>query len=235
MPPAKKKSKDGPDPEPRLPTRARILNESMRLFAEQGYTATTVAKIEEAAGLSPGSGALYRHFASKQEILIAGFADARARIEANRAASNLVVPVAALPADDHELTGQLRLTFDLVHLGMESIKTMLLAQMRGGADLPSEVHDAINHWLTESLNLAATNMRTRRTIAGSAKPAVDPLADAYILMAPLIWAKVIEWNSGSLPAGLTGARIRESWVRHWVAIAGERGDRSALSPKRRSQ
>jgi len=44
----------------------------MRLFGERGYAATSVAQIEEAAGLSPGSGSLYKHFRSKQELLEAG-------------------------------------------------------------------------------------------------------------------------------------------------------------------
>lgn len=53
-------------------TRDRILTEAMRLFGEQGYGATTIAEIEAAAGLRPGSGGLYRHFCSKQEILETG-------------------------------------------------------------------------------------------------------------------------------------------------------------------
>jgi AcrR family transcriptional regulator len=44
----------------------------MRLFGEQGYHATSVAQIEEAAGLSPGSGSLYKHFPSKEALLTAG-------------------------------------------------------------------------------------------------------------------------------------------------------------------
>jgi AcrR family transcriptional regulator len=44
----------------------------MRLFGEQGYAKTTIAEIERAAGLSPGSGALYRHFPSKEELLAEG-------------------------------------------------------------------------------------------------------------------------------------------------------------------
>lgn len=52
--------------------RERILSEGMRLFGEQGYAATSVAQIEEAAGLSPGSGSLYKHFRSKKELLAAG-------------------------------------------------------------------------------------------------------------------------------------------------------------------
>jgi AcrR family transcriptional regulator len=53
-------------------TRQRIVTEAMRLFGEQGYAATTIAEIEAAAGLSPGSGSLYRHFPSKRALLAEG-------------------------------------------------------------------------------------------------------------------------------------------------------------------
>lgn len=46
-----------------------MLTEGLRLFGERGYAATSVAQIEAAAGLSPGSGSLYKHFRSKEELL----------------------------------------------------------------------------------------------------------------------------------------------------------------------
>jgi AcrR family transcriptional regulator len=52
-------------------TRERIVSEALRLFAERGYAATSVAEIEAASGLSPGAGGLYRHFRSKEEVLAA--------------------------------------------------------------------------------------------------------------------------------------------------------------------
>src|SRR3981189_1918089 len=54
------------------PTRERLVPEAMRLFGDQGYQATSVSQIEAAAGLAPGSGALYHHFKSKEELLNAG-------------------------------------------------------------------------------------------------------------------------------------------------------------------
>lgn len=54
------------------PTKERLITEAMRLFGEQGYQATSVAQIEAAAGLAPGSGALYHHFKSKEALLDAG-------------------------------------------------------------------------------------------------------------------------------------------------------------------
>jgi AcrR family transcriptional regulator len=62
-----------------MPTRERIVHEAMALFGEQGYSATTIAQIEAAAGLSPGSGGLYKHFRSKEAVLAAGVRD---RVEA---------------------------------------------------------------------------------------------------------------------------------------------------------
>ncbi|MCG5219897.1 TetR/AcrR family transcriptional regulator [Streptosporangium sp. KLBMP 9127] len=60
-------------------TRERIVDEALRLFADRGYAATSVAEIEAAAGLSPGAGGLYRHFKSKYEVLAAAVNEHAAR------------------------------------------------------------------------------------------------------------------------------------------------------------
>ncbi|WP_433661498.1 TetR/AcrR family transcriptional regulator [Nocardia sp. CA-128927] len=51
-------------------TRDRVIEAALRLFGEQGFARTTVTQIERAAGLSGGSGAMYRHFRSKDELLV---------------------------------------------------------------------------------------------------------------------------------------------------------------------
>lgn len=53
-------------------TKDRIVTEAMHLFGRQGYRATSITQIEAAAGLAPGSGALYHHFKSKEALLEAG-------------------------------------------------------------------------------------------------------------------------------------------------------------------
>jgi AcrR family transcriptional regulator len=53
-------------------TRERLITEAMRLFSAKGFEATSVSQIEAAAGLAFGSGALYRHFKSKDALLDAG-------------------------------------------------------------------------------------------------------------------------------------------------------------------
>lgn len=54
------------------PTRERLVSEAMRLFSTRGFEATSVSQIESAAGLAPGSGAMYHHFKSKEALLNAG-------------------------------------------------------------------------------------------------------------------------------------------------------------------
>ncbi|HEY1829236.1 MAG TPA: TetR/AcrR family transcriptional regulator [Acidimicrobiales bacterium] len=66
------------------PTKERIIDEAMRLFGQQGYRGTSVAQIEQAAGLTPGAGGLYHHFTSKEQLLAAGIERHLARLDALR-------------------------------------------------------------------------------------------------------------------------------------------------------
>jgi AcrR family transcriptional regulator len=227
------KSKPTPEPaqpadEPTIKTRDRVLQHAMHLFAQQGYEATTVAQIEAASGLSAGSGAMYRHFKSKQDILIAGVADIRARIEANRAAAKVIGTVSAKPKSDVELTQQLRFMHALTLRGMESSRDLMLIMMRGGTALPTEIRHGIEDWLSESMLLTAKNLTSQGAFTGYPKLETDPVAAAYVLMAPLMWSKVLEWNQG-LPANLTHERIGEAWIAMMVGMTGEQGDRSGLN------
>ena len=74
-------------------TRDRIVDEAMRLFGERGYRATSVAKIEAAAGLTPGAGGLYRHFTSKEALLAAGIERQLARLDALREIRRVLIPL----------------------------------------------------------------------------------------------------------------------------------------------
>lgn len=65
-----------PNPELRRSREEAVLGAAMRLFAEKGLRQTTMKDICEAAAISPG--ALYRYFASKEDIILA-IADLEAR------------------------------------------------------------------------------------------------------------------------------------------------------------
>jgi AcrR family transcriptional regulator len=55
---------------PKVNTRDRIMQAALKLFVEQGYQKTSIARIETEAGLAPRAGAFYRHFESKQALLV---------------------------------------------------------------------------------------------------------------------------------------------------------------------
>lgn len=63
--PARKRGRDG------QATRERIFREALKLFARKGYDATSIRDIATAVGVADA--ALYRHFASKDEIASAIF------------------------------------------------------------------------------------------------------------------------------------------------------------------
>src|SRR5262249_47567343 len=72
-----------PTPAPRLRAeakRARILDASMRAFAERGYHATRIEDI--ASELSIAKGSVFQHFGSKDGLFLAGFKKAVASFPA---------------------------------------------------------------------------------------------------------------------------------------------------------
>jgi AcrR family transcriptional regulator len=104
------------------PTRERILDEAMRLFSEHGYAATSIAKIEAAAGLTPGAGGLYHHFASKEAVLAAGIERQLSRLAALREIRQVLGTLEDLKA---ELT--LTARYILAELDSESELLRILA------------------------------------------------------------------------------------------------------------
>jgi AcrR family transcriptional regulator len=101
-------------------TRERIVSEALRLFAERGYAATSVAEIEAASGLSPGAGGLYRHFRSKEEVLAAAI-----REHITRTSDQITATFQhAVVLQDRPLVERLRLT-----------ATVGMGKMREEADL----------------------------------------------------------------------------------------------------
>jgi AcrR family transcriptional regulator len=103
-------------------TRERIVDEAMRLFSQNGYAATSIAKIEAAAGLTPGAGGIYHHFASKEAVLAAGIERQLARLGALREIRHVLGSLGDLKA---ELT--LTARYVLTELDHESELLRILA------------------------------------------------------------------------------------------------------------
>lgn len=136
-------------------TRERIVAEALRLFAERGYAATSVAEIEAASGLSPGAGGLYRHFRSKEEVLAAAVREHIARTAAQIAASQRAAAV-----EEQSLTGRLKLAAsaglvkmreeaDLIRVLFRDLDKFphLITEVREGIVNP--LYDTIAKWLSD--------------------------------------------------------------------------------------
>jgi AcrR family transcriptional regulator len=103
-------------------TRGVILRESLVLFAERGYGATTVRDIAERVGILSGS--LYAHFPSKEEILTQivemGMTEHRRTLHA---------AVAAIPSDPKAQLIALMRTHVEFHAHYRTLATVLHAEM----------------------------------------------------------------------------------------------------------
>jgi AcrR family transcriptional regulator len=152
-------------------TRDRVLDAAMRLFGAQGYAATTIAQIEAAAGLSPGSGSLYRHFRSKQELLEAGVrvqlqgaADLRALLDEERGLTDLPL--------DERLHAVLRVAIARLERGRDLVRMLLrdagafpelMARLRD--DQMTRAGEAMARWLSHQPELAGAERDWHATAA----------------------------------------------------------------------
>jgi AcrR family transcriptional regulator len=189
-------------------TRRRILDEAVHLFATRGYDATTVADIQIACGLTPGSGALYKHFPSKAAILEHAVHDNLERL----AARNAETSDARLPDDPREA---LRVLADVVWAFMSADRELIRLMIREFAGFPdlfermwqgvvANVYDRGTAWITGLREEGRTDV-------------ADPEATAAVLVASLTYYPILDVLIGHTPGDLTPDRFRTAWIEHAIA------------------
>jgi AcrR family transcriptional regulator len=170
----------------KMKTHAQIQREALRLFREQGYDATTVEQIAEAAEVSPST--FFRYFATKEDVVLYDVLDP--------------VMIAAFKAQPSELSPiqALRAAFRDVFDGLSAEESM---QQRERAALFLSVPQLRAAWMSEfaeGIQLLADLIAERlgrrrddfavRTYAGAVIGAIiaawvataeDPSADAFEL------------------------------------------------------
>jgi AcrR family transcriptional regulator len=97
----------------KVPTRDRILDAALELFIERGVAGTTVSDIERAVGLAAGTGSFYRHYKSKEEVVVPAFrrgvTQLLAQLEAARVADTAVEDAHERDSRDYRaLLGEMR-------------------------------------------------------------------------------------------------------------------------------
>jgi AcrR family transcriptional regulator len=192
------------------PTRERILDEAMRLFSEHGYAATSIAKIEAAAGLTPGAGGLYHHFASKEAVLAAGIERQLSRLAALREIRQVLGSLGDLKA---ELTLMAR--YILAELDSESELLRILAS--DARNRPQLLKSAVEQLVSSMFTGFATwiGERAERPI-----PAEEATTIATFGLGSLLSSRLLRDVLG-IPAQVDDLMLVDTWVQMMTTALGD--------------
>lgn len=180
----------------------RILREAMRLFAERGYERTSIADIQAAAGLAPGSGALYKHFPSKEAVLAAGMEDFVAGAERAREL------IRTVPGPAEDALGVLaRAAMQMLHDDRDVLRIV----WRELEQFP-ELLERVRERRMQSTYAALADWLRDRAARGELR-VEDPEATAAVLLGGLTSFKVFHTLLGEPPARLDAERFVLAWLR----------------------
>jgi AcrR family transcriptional regulator len=183
------------------PTRERIVDEAMRLFSRHGYAATSIAKIEAAAGLTPGAGGLYHHFETKEAVLAAGIERQLSRLGALREIRSVLGSLGDIRA---ELT--LTARYVLAELDSESELLRILAS--DARNRPQLLTNAVEELVSSTFTGFATWIGER---AERAIPAEEATAIAAFGLGSLLSSRMLRDVLG-IPAQVDDLTLVDTWV-----------------------
>lgn len=174
----------------------------MRLFAERGYDATSVADIQQAAGLARGSGALYKHFPSKRALLEAGIA--RFVEEGAHELDRL----ADLPTDDvgAGLAGLAKAAMSASTMDGDMLR-VVYRELVNFPDLRETVRD---QRLQTAFHAVAEWFAAAARHSGSQLD--DPEAASAVLFGSIVFFQLAEALLAQTPGGVSAKRFERAWV-----------------------
>jgi AcrR family transcriptional regulator len=192
------------------PTRERILDEAMRLFSEHGYAATSIAKIEAAAGLTPGAGGLYHHFVSKEAVLAAGIERRLSRLGALREIRNVLGPLGDVKAE-------LILTARYILAELDSESELLRILASDARNRPQLLKTAVDQLVSSMFTGFATwiGERAERAIAEEEARAI-----AAFGLGSLLSSRLLRDILG-IQAPVEDEKLVETWVRMMLTAMAE--------------
>ncbi|NUO61457.1 MAG: TetR/AcrR family transcriptional regulator [Hamadaea sp.] len=187
---------------PETSTRQRIIVAASRLFAERGYAKTSVADIQTAVGLTGGSGALYKHFGSKEELLRAVVDEHVAHYEAEKSlpfdGSSEDVP-AVLERLGRVILARLELSVENVRITFREL------------DQFPELLEILHARLMRPLYAQVAEWLAQQAAAGRV-PAVDAPATSAVLVGSLTYYPIYRILLGEPEAGVDQDRFLAAWV-----------------------
>jgi AcrR family transcriptional regulator len=191
-------------------TRERIVDEAMHLFSQHGYAATSIAKIEAAAGLTPGAGGIYHHFASKEAVLAAGIERQLGRLGALREIRNVLGSLGDVKA---ELT--LTARYVLAELDSESELLRILAS--DARSRPQLLTSAVEQLVSSTFTGFATWIGQR---AEREMPAEEASAIAAFGLGSLLSSRLLRDVLG-IPSQVDDGAMVDIWVKMMAAALAD--------------
>ena len=187
----------------RTDTRQKLLDAGMRLFAERGFEATSVADLEEAVGLQPRRGGLYKHFANKNELLEA--AVRRYLDDADAIVNGLAALDLGASMDPDGLQS---LMVDLGRLflaEMDRLEGLTRLLEHDGPRLTATTAEVKQRAVDLSYQATAALIRVIAPFVD------DPEAAAVAVLGSLVVLRRTTWTFGSPPLGIDDDRFLASW------------------------
>lgn len=189
----------------------RILDGARACFAAKGFSGTTIADIEAAAGYTPRSGGLYRHVRSKVELLEAvidrELATNRADVDEQPVPTPGDDPIALLEVVVRRALARLDQQTDLMRIVFRDL------------DRFPQLVDRVREGLTDRTYRAFADRLAEAHAAGFLPP-LDFEAVAVLAIGPLVNYKVKQHLLGYVPLGLDEDRLVRAWVDQFATLFG---------------
>jgi AcrR family transcriptional regulator len=183
-------------------TRERIIDEAMHLFSERGYAATSVARIEAAAGLTAGAGGLYHHFKSKEAVLAAGIERQLSRLDALRDIRRVLTPLG-------DLRSELILIARYILAELDSESELLRILATEARSRPKLLTTAVDQLVNSTFQGFAAWIAER---AERPMPEVSPTTIATLGLGSLLSSRLLRDVFG-VPSPVDDEALVDGWVR----------------------
>jgi AcrR family transcriptional regulator len=198
------------------PTRDRLLDAAMELFAANGYEATSVGAIEKAAGLAPRSGALYQYFSGKEQLLAAAV---ERKVES---LDELGSALEMLPLGDLRAELTLLARWNLRSLNERDALTRFV--LRDAQHIPSKLRKELYERLVERpYAQVAAWVGTR--IGDAPAQGTDVYAVLLVLVESMAAYNTLRAAFGRVPDDVDEQRFVDAWV----ALAGDAIERASAA------
>lgn len=178
----------------------------MRLFAEQGFAATTVGDIEAAVGLQPRRGTLYKHYRSKEHLLHAAV---DRHLDSVRAGAEQVSKLADVDLENLDRTMMRDLVVALGWWFLSELDRQreLTRIFEHDGDRLQELVVLVRHQVIDTGNRAAADIL--RHFGGED---ADADAIAVLLLGSLVAQRRTAWTFGDTPLSIDDQRAINAWA-----------------------